>query len=209
MNTNDFEQFSEIVTAAADAVGRPAPGKNAMMLLFGTLQAYSLEQIKAAYMAHFRSPEGRYWPTPAHIVEQIEGKPEDIAAAAWALVARLLDNGGSYKSVRFPFPAYHYAIEQMGGWIELGDKYDDCNTREAMFLAKEFKQFYLMAGRAGVSWETEQPYLVGIYEDEKSPRPMGKKVLIVETGEFIPREQLTGKPESISVGAELAAGKRI
>lgn len=195
MHTDDFEQFSEIVTAAADAVGRPALGKNAMMLLFGTLQAYSLEQIKAAYMAHFRSPEGRYWPTPAHIVEQIEGKPEDIAAAAWAVVSRLLNNGGSYKSVRFPCPAYHYAIEQMGGWIELGDKYDDCNTREAMFLAKEFKQFYLLAGRAGANWDTVLPYLPGIYEEEDNPRPMAKKVLIVATGEFVPRDEfLPGLP---------------
>ena len=146
-------------------------------------------------MAHFRSPEGRYWPTPAHIVEQIEGKPEDIAAVAWSLVARVLNNGGSYKSVRFPYPAYHYAIEQLGGWTELGDKYDDCNTREAMFLAKEFKQFYLLAGRAGANWDTVLPYLPGIYEEEDNPRPMAKKVLIVATGEFIPRDEfLAGLP---------------
>lgn len=194
MKQDEFEKYCELMRAAAETVGRQAPGGAALTLSFEALKKYELTQIHEALTAHLRGPEGRYMPTPSHIVEQIEGKPEDIAAVAWSLVARVLNNGGSYKSVRFPFPAYHYAIEQMGGWIELGDKYDECSTREAMFLAKEFKQFYLMAGR-GVSWETEQPYLVGIYEDEKSPRPMGKKVLIVETGEFIPRDAfLAGLP---------------
>lgn len=195
MTREDYKEFCNFMGAAAEAVGKQSPSDAALMLSFEALKKYELTQIHEALTAHLRGPEGRFMPTPSHIVEQIEGKPEDIAAVAWSLVARVLNNGGSYKSVRFPFPAYHYAIEQLGGWTELGDKYDDCNTREAMFLAKEFKQFYLLAGRAGANWDTVLPYLPGIYEEEDNPRPMAKKVLIVATGEFVPRDEfLAGLP---------------
>lgn len=195
MTREDYKEFCNFMGAAAEAVGKQSPSDAALMLSFEALKKYDIEQIHGALTAHLTGPEGRFLPTPSHIVEQIEGKPEDIAAVAWSLVARVLNNGGSYKSVRFPYPAYHYAIEQLGGWIELGDKFDDCNTREAMFLAKEFKQFYLLAGRAGANWDTVLPYLPGIYEEEDNPRPMAKKVLIVATGEFIPRDEfLAGLP---------------
>lgn len=212
MNTSDFEQFCEIVKAAADAAGRPAPNKNGLTFLFGVLKRYDLEQVKGAYMAHFRSPEGRFWPTPAHIIEQIDGKPEDVAAAAWSLVERMLKQG-PYRSVRFPAPAYHYAIEHLGGWIDLGDRYADCDTRDAMFLAREFKRFFLMAGRAGADWDNVPAYLPGIYENENSPRLAARKVLIVETGEAVPRETFSGRQEpheELAAGlSELIAGKRL
>ena len=191
MTNDDFEAFAQLVTAAADAVGRTAPTKNAIMFIFDALKKYSLEQVQGAYRAHFQGPEGRFWPTPSHIVEQIEGKPEDRAALAWALVEKALSSyNGAYESVRFPLPAYHFAIEKLGGWITLSDKYNDGSKRDVAFLAKEFKQFYTLGEKAARGWESVPPYLVGIWEDEGSERPTAKKVRMIGSGELVMREKV-------------------
>ena len=48
MTNDDFEAFAQLVTAAADAVGRTAPTKNAIMFIFDALKKYSLEQVQGA-----------------------------------------------------------------------------------------------------------------------------------------------------------------
>ena len=214
MTQEDFQKFATIMTAAAETVGKKAPGEGALGLSFAALKKYSIEQVKAAVAAHLSGPEGRFMPTPSHIVEQIEGRPEDRAAIAWATVERELKLGKGYESVRFPLPAYHYAVEQMGGWIALSDKYDAATVRDVQYLAAKFAQFYGIAERLGADWGDVPEYLVGVFEHERSGRPEAKRVRIAETGEFIPHEELfrrlDGKNpafEGLTISRALAEGK--
>ena len=190
MTRDDYKEFCNFMGAAAEAVGKQSPSDAALMLSFEALKKYSIEQIQGAIAAHLAGPDGRFMPTPSHIVEQIDGKPQDRAAVAWALVEREMDVAKGYESVRFPLPAYHYAIEQIGGWISLTDKYDGASVRDVQILFQKFAQFYGIAERLGISWEDVPAYLIGFYEHEKSGRPAGKKVRIAETGEFIPHDEL-------------------
>lgn len=218
MTQGDFQKFAILWRAAAEAVGKKAPGEGALALSYEGLKRFSLDQIKAAVAAHLAGPEGRFMPTPSHIVEQIEGRPEDRAAVAWATVERELKIGKGYESVRFPLPAYHYAIEQMGGWISLSDKYDAGSARDLQYMAQKFAQFYGIAERLGADWGDVPEYLVGVFESERSGRPEAKKVRIAETGEFITHDELfrrldsEGSPEQAAlegqtVAAALAEGK--
>ena len=189
MTQENYKEFCNIMAAAAETVGRQRPSGPALTISFEALKKFSIEQIQAAISAHLSGPNGRFMPTPSHIVEQIEGRPEDRAAVAWALVERLLNAvGGAYESTRFPLPAYHYAIEQLGGWIALGDKYADASPRELQFLSQKFMQFYGIAERSGLDWGGVPEYLVGIFEDERSGRREAKKIRIAQTGVFMPRE---------------------
>ena len=139
MKQDEYKDFEELMKAAAGAIGRPAPEAGALMLSFDALRKYRFEQVREAVMAHLAGPDGRYMPTPSHIVERIEGKPDDRAALAWALVERvLMSNAGTRESVRFPTPEYHWAIVQLGGWLALGDKYEDGDARDAAFMVKHF-----------------------------------------------------------------------
>lgn len=214
MTQKDYAEFTAILNGAADALAKNRPSKDAIMMTFDILSRFDLEQVRQAYKAHLAGKDGRYWPTPSHIVEQIEGRPEDRAAIAWATVERELKLGKGYESVRFPLPAYHYAVEQMGGWIALSDKYDAATVRDVQYLAAKFAQFFGIAERLNADWGDVPEYLVGVFEHERSGRPEGKKVRIAETGEFIPHDELfrrlDGKNpalEGLTISAALAEGK--
>lgn len=208
MTQDEFQKFARLMRDAAEAVGKAAPGDGALALSFEALKKYSFEQVRRAIVVHMASLEGRFMPTPSHIVEQIEGKPQDRAAVAWAMVEREMDASKGYESVRFPRPAYHYAIEHIGGWISLTDKYTGAGVRDVQILFQKFAQFYGIAERLGISWEDVPAYLVGFYEHEKTGRPAAKKVRIAETGEFIPHDELFRRlamPERPAIEGKLTA----
>ena len=209
MKQEDFTAFARLLTAVADTVGRNRPGHEAIAMTFDALREFDFERVKQAYMMHIASPEGRFWPTPSHIVEMLTGTPQDRAAVAWALVERMLrSNAGVKESVRFPAPEYHWAIQQMGGWIELGAKYEECDRKEAAFLGREFRDFYVIAERAHPDWSRVPAYLAGEFEANGAAIPTAKKVRLVGTGELIPREEvfsLTENGRSALAAKQLAA----
>ena len=192
MTKADFQEFARLYKTAVKTTTRGfEPDDDVLMLAFEALSAYELPAIKAAIMAHITGDKGTQGITPAHIITLIDGTPEDRAALAWALVEKALSSyNGAYESVRFPLPAYHFAIEKLGGWITLSDKYDDGSKRDVAFLAKEFKQFYVLGEKAARGWESVQPYLVGVWEDEGSGLPTAKKVRMIGSGELVTRDKV-------------------
>lgn len=196
MKQEDFTAFARLLTAVADTVGRSRPGHEAIAMTFDALCSYDYERVKKAYMAHIAGPEGRFWPTPSHIVELLRGTPQDRSALAWALVEKMLaSNAGTRESVRFPAPEYHWAIQQMGGWIELGAKYEESDRKEAAFLSREFREYYSIAEKAHPAWKEVPDYLSGEWEATGAATPTAKKVRIVGTGELVPREKIIALTE--------------
>lgn len=196
MTQDEFQKFARLMREAAETVGRTAPGDGALALSFEALRKYSFEQVRRGVAAHLASPEGRFMPTPSHIVERIEGKPQDRAALAWALVERvLLTNAGTRQNVRFPKPEFHWAIEHLGGWLVVGDKFYDGTNRDVQYLAQEFKRFYLMAEDAELDWVNVPVYLRGEWEVDNASNPLAHKVLIAGEWKYDPSKDLLDAAE--------------
>jgi hypothetical protein len=149
---------------AAEIYGKEPLTKEALRIFFVLLLPYSLEQVTAALQGHMQSSV--FMPKPADIITRIKGTSEDRAALAWALVVRAVECLGHYVSVRFPSPAFHYAIGQMGGWQKLCATLTDA---EVKWRGKEFERFFEIGERVA-SWERTArkvyvpPYLVGWHE---------------------------------------------
>lgn len=189
----DWTAFVELVKSAALLTGKQNITDGALKIFFDVLEEYDIEHVRDAFGKHFRSPEGRYFPTPSHIISQIEGTPEDRAAAAWALLERAILRYDSYTSVRFPRPAFHYAIRELGGWLKLCERYNDSSDREIAFMARDFKQFYAIGEKHCSAWNTVPSYFPGLFERDNEIGGYVEHippVVDVETGKRIKQSEL-------------------
>lgn len=171
MTDRDFPAFAELMRAVADATHTTPPNKPGLMLAFRVLGEYSLEQVQSAVYAHLGSTEGRFFPTPSHIIQQIEGTQAERAEYAWRLFLKALDKYGYYDSVRFPEPAYHYAIEMLGGWPKVSADFSQLSDRETNFRRAEFVSLYQRGERVAAfeptdGKETVSYYLCGFFEND-------------------------------------------
>jgi hypothetical protein len=159
--------------------------------LFELLSEYSLDCVKQAMYRHVKTQ--KFFPTPADITRLIEGSPEERSLAAWRLFLRAVGRYGYYDSVRFPDPAYHYAIGQLGGWERLCEELHSLTDREIQFRAKDWRQLY-ETGLRVASWDggagkVKVPgYLPGSFErDCRDSNRLGfvPKAINAETGETL------------------------
>ena len=103
------------------------------------LQGYEIEAVVAALGRHAVNPDtGQFLPKPADVVKQLEGATQDVALIAWAKVLNGLKQHGTYVSVVFDEPIIHRVIEDLGGWIWLGQQTD----KEIPFIEKRFRDAY-------------------------------------------------------------------
>lgn len=97
MRENDFAQFAELLDGCYALLGREkALNGPAKALFFRALGAHSLEAVRAGFDAHVKdSQRGRFAPTPADVIAQIEwlvaddGRPG--AEEAWAMCCNAAD----------------------------------------------------------------------------------------------------------------------
>lgn len=97
MHKSDYEAFSELLDGCYALLGRDkvlnGPAK---ALFFRALSAHSLDAVRAGLDAHIKDPKrGRFAPTPADVIEQIEGLVADDGRPgveeAWAMCCRAAD----------------------------------------------------------------------------------------------------------------------
>ena len=170
MTDNDRKAFDEIFDLVGEMTIMPSGkdlGRMKKVLFFG-LSDYPLNVIADAAKAHCRV--SRFFPMLADIIMQIEGSVEDRAALAWSLILKAKRKYRRNKSLRFPVPAIHYAIECMGGWEHLYWSIDDNNES---FRAKEFFRFCRL-GEKNATWENVLPYI-----------PSNEEIYAVDTGERV------------------------
>ena len=116
MTEDDRKAFDEIFDLVSEMTIMPS-GKDLERMkkvLFFGLMEYPLDRVIEAAKAHCRV--NKFFPMLADIIVQIEGSFEDRAALAWSLVMKAKRKYRRNKTLRFPSPAIHYAIECMGGW---------------------------------------------------------------------------------------------
>jgi hypothetical protein len=156
----DFQAFTAIMGAIAEALGQPKLSRLGLRLFFDVLKPYPFKEVSDALYATLR--QSPFMPKPSDVVRYIEGTAEDRAREAWHAVLETMRKYGAYASVKFDDPAIHFAIERMGGWQKL------CliPEEELPFRERDFIAHYKRGERAG--WEIVPKYFVGIIEQQNT-----------------------------------------
>ena len=103
------------------------------------LRPFDLAAIADAFGRHCVNPDsGQYLPKPADVVRMLQGSTQDAAMVAWSKVDKAVRSVGAYQTVAFDDPLIHRVLDDMGGWIALGQK----EEKEWPFVAKEFENRY-------------------------------------------------------------------
>lgn len=196
----DWKSFCELIRAADEVTAGKARTREGLTLMFEALKLYSLAQVSEAISGHIK--KSPYAVKPADVIRYLDGSPEELASLAWREFINALDRYAYYDSVRFPHPAYHYAVQQYGGWQSISREWHDLTSKELEFRAPEFKRLFEV-GLRKASWDGDSgtvrvpAYLVGYYESHN--RSIGGKnipdVIEIATGERISRKALTGGEE--------------
>lgn len=173
MSPEDFEEFKSGVQGVYSFYGKDVSAF-ALDVWWAALQAYDLPAVVDAFNRHLMNPDtGQWLPKPADIVKMFGGRTQDRAMQAWSKVDRAVRSVGTYHSVAFDDPIIHRVIQEMGGWVAIGQKTDD----DWPFVAKEFEARYRSYAMRG-EVPTYPPVLIGIaqaYNEQKghpSPAPM-------------------------------------
>lgn len=103
------------------------------------LQSYEIEAVVDALGRHAMNPDtGQFLPKPADVVKQLEGSTQDIALLAWTKVMGGMKQVGTWDSVAFDDPIIHRVLQDMGGWVWLGQQQE----KELPFIEKRFRDAY-------------------------------------------------------------------
>jgi hypothetical protein len=183
MQNDDLIAFIEILDAVAEQYGKSLSDtlKN---LYWNGLKDYDFQAVVNALEMCLKNPDnGMFMPKIADVIRMLEGSSQDGALRAWAKVDKSIRSIGTYSTVVFDDALIHKVIEDMGGWIGLGQKKED----ELPFVAKEFENRYrgyksrnekpeylpkmigiIEAQNTKQGYKTDEPILIGNKEDAMS-----------------------------------------
>ena len=107
-------------------VYRRTPSHALTELYWKALSTYPIEAIDEAFSLHVSDKEnGRFFPTPAHVLKQLHRHENAQAQLAWQQVIRAIHHHGRYGGVQFDDPMIVAALRELGGWTKL------CNSLES------------------------------------------------------------------------------
>lgn len=77
MKKEDYSAFSEMLDGIADLLDKPKPTAARVSMFFRALSKYPLSTVRQALDAHIANPAcGMFFPTPAHVIGQIDAMSE-------------------------------------------------------------------------------------------------------------------------------------
>lgn len=97
MRKDDLPEFAQMLDDCYSLLGKGTlPSATAKALFFRALGVHSIEAVRAGFDAHVKDPQrGRFAPTPADVIAQIEGLVADDgrpgAEEAWAMCSNADD----------------------------------------------------------------------------------------------------------------------
>ena len=173
MDKGDWKEFCAVVQAADEVTAGKPRSERALRLMFVVLERYGIDEIRRAVSGHVR--RNKFAVTPADIVQALSGSLEERSAVAWRTFVNALDRHGYYDSVRFPDPAYHYAVMQLGGWERVSRDFGELSEKELHFRAAEWRKLYEIGMRVAAWRETPgktavPERLTGFYERDNRER---------------------------------------
>ena len=188
MTGSDYQEFCEFMRRISKVTAIPNGKSIDEMIdaLFMLLNEYPLEAVKAAVMRHCEA--NKFFPMLADIMSQIKGTPDERAMMAWGLVMKARREYRQRVGIRFPHPAIHFALEQMGGWAHV---YKTLTNENEDFKAKTFVVYYKL-GEKCATWENVCDYFPSEVERHtlKAGRVLARKVYNVATDMLVPDSQL-------------------
>lgn len=145
-------------------IGKQVRDEEAISYMFEKLKHYNANDVFAAFDSYAIFNKGLIG--ISDIVNHIEGSPKQRSNHAWRVFRLAYSHPGGYYSVRFPDPAYHYAIAELGGWARCCYEIDFMEKNDESFYANNWRSLY-ERGLALASWHDEDgrvkvyPYLRG------------------------------------------------
>lgn len=134
----DRKRFSAIMHGVAEYYGKPI-SKASVEIYWRGLSHLTVDDVERGTAAHMQDADsGQYMPKIADILRHVSGNAQTKAMQAFAKVERAIKRVGTWESVVFDDPIIHAVIDDMGGWILLGQ----CQEKEWPFKAREFEQRY-------------------------------------------------------------------
>ena len=94
MLKTDFEEFQSMLDSVAALMNKPTPAPTQVAMFFRVMANYSIADVRGALEAHLRDPQrGRFFPMPADLIAQIDGRTETRPSSdeAWAISVKALD----------------------------------------------------------------------------------------------------------------------
>lgn len=163
MVDDDKKEFAQFMGGMFAVYGKEATPM-ILRIWFEALRQYDIKAVKDALARHLLNPDnGQFLPKPADVVRLIGGNTEDSALQAWAQVDSAVRHIGTHRSVQFADPIIHKVIQDMGGWVRLGQKKED----EWAFVAKEFQTRYRGIKTTNVPVEAPN-VLIGISDQQNA-----------------------------------------
>ncbi|MHB8253884.1 MAG: DUF6475 domain-containing protein [Acidiferrobacter sp.] len=138
MDDREIAEFAVVVADVYELYGRECPD-GIRGLWWEALKNYSIVEVRQAFSAHVRNPDGgQFLPKPADVRKNLEGGGESRALRAWTKVDQAVRRVGPWESVVCDDPLIHAVIADMGGWAGFGQVTDD----EWPFKRNEFVKRY-------------------------------------------------------------------
>lgn len=191
----DWKPFCALMRTAAKMCATEAKDTDTLAMMFVILSGYNFEQVKRAVFQHFKTKDGKFFPTPAHIIAIIEGDDEDRAEMAWRIFLKAVEKHGAYESVRFTKPAFHYAIRELGGWRKINDDFLNLTDKDIEFYGKNFKRLYSI-GEKTATWDNTPAYFRGVFESQNDANGYSEyipPVIEIGTGQKLDRSELLSR----------------
>lgn len=158
MTLDDMERFEEIMGMMNETFGDPGKPVSdiKMRFYFKALSDFTIDQLNDAAIILARTKVIHTFPTPAEIIQAVEGNPQEKAAVAFDKLIGAVRSIGPYQTVVFDDSAIHAFVQSYGGWEEICDK----TVEEWKYMRNEF-----LKGYHGFTGRTDVPLqLTGIHD---------------------------------------------
>ncbi|MFZ2447379.1 MAG: hypothetical protein WAW37_13560 [Syntrophobacteraceae bacterium] len=135
----DENRFKGILSALGELYDKDI-SKALAELYWRALADYTNEEVEhAVHQGVRRWKCFRRIPTPAEIIDEIEGRNEQQALGAWLEVQRAAEEVQSGQGLIFVDPKVTQTVDALGGWDRMAG---GCKGKDAQFLLQKFLKVY-------------------------------------------------------------------
>lgn len=195
MTKQDAAEFASIMAGLAESLGSEL-SEAGLKIYFCGLQEYSIEEVRQAATAIFKTRKFTKMPTGADFIEFITGgSVDDVANVEAAKVWQAIVDHGAYSNICFDDATTQAVVKQcFGGWTRLCA---EMMIDQQKWFIKEFIAYYGAYSRQKVKHYGALPGLAS--GDVKLVGDKLKAQAVLEAGK--PLAQLEGSVEGVALPA--------
>lgn len=173
MNKEHMKDFYVVMKACSEIYMRDLSDE-IINIFWEILKDYDIVKVKNAFSNYLKNPNNDFFPRPAQILEEIEGKLEVRSLQAWSKTLDAIKTNQYYRSLLFDDEIIHQVIKDFGGLEDFCEVIS--NIKSISFTQKEFRERYEMYAK-GYSMNPPS-YIVGQSErHEMMQSPEYRRIL--------------------------------